>query len=71
MSINCHCGLPLHYKDQEIKDYITKKTNELGEFVTIENFETGKKYKVQRHYIALHGIIGKDLNKLGFEEIKD
>jgi len=38
-----------------------------GEYITVD--ANGRKYLVQRHYIALHGIKGKDISKLGFREV--
>ncbi len=38
-----------------------------GEYITVE--QDGKKYQVPRHWIALHGIKGKDISKLGFREV--
>lgn len=67
----CHCGLPLHYTNPQIEAYMNNQVNQFGEFIIIECIENSKKYKVQRHYIALHGLMGKDLGELGFEEIKD
>lgn len=66
---NCFCGKPLHYSDPAKKKMLDDLSAELGEFITVKNISDGKEYKVQRHYIALHGIKGKDLASLGFEEI--
>jgi hypothetical protein len=65
---HCHCGEPLHYKDTLLEAQLTDLTEQLGEYmpVTVD----GKTWNVQRHYIALHGIKGKDLSTLGFEEAK-
>lgn len=61
----CHCGKPLHYSDETVKKHICDLIKELGTHVQIVC--EGKTYRVPRHYIALHGINGKDLDKLGFE----
>lgn len=66
----CHCGKPLHYNDKEVEEHIKKMVSDLGRFVDITITDTMKTYKVDRHYIALHGIMGKDLEKIGFEEVK-
>lgn len=65
--MKCHCGLPLHYTDKKLEATMLELTAQLGEYlpVTVD----GKTYNVQRHYIALHGIKGKDLAQLGFKEI--
>jgi hypothetical protein len=63
----CHCGRPLHYRDVKVHLAVKKLIDSLGEFV---NVTVGKStWKVQRHYIALHGIKGSDLAKLGFERV--
>jgi hypothetical protein len=63
----CHCGQPLHYTDDALRADMEKLTADLGEYLPVT---VGKRtWRVQRHYIALHGIKGKDLAALGFEEI--
>ncbi len=37
------------------------------EFIEVE--VSGRRYKVPRHYIALHGLKGADVAALGFEEV--
>jgi hypothetical protein len=41
---------------------------ELGEYVTVRRGD--RAWRVPRHYIALHGLKGKDLPNLGFEEVR-
>jgi hypothetical protein len=60
--MNCACGKPLHYNHPMTQELMEKLVAEVGEFVTIV-FED-KKYKVQRHYVAIHGIAAADLEKL-------
>ncbi len=65
----CHCGKPLHYTDKQLEADLMALTRDLGEFVPVT---VGKRtWRVQRHYIALHGIKGKDVSALGFEEITE
>lgn len=72
MSIKlCYCGKPLHYNNLENFVKVSKLSDELGEFVTVHSIKTGKKYLVQRHYIALHGIKGSEIDSLGFKEAKE
>lgn len=52
--MNCACGKPLHYTDQNLQNHMQKLTDELGEYVKI--FADSKVYFVQRHYCALHGF---------------
>ncbi len=65
--MNCHCGLPLHYKDKATEELVLKLIEELGEFVPIQ--VGNRKWLVQRHFIALHGIKAQELPNLGFEEV--
>lgn len=65
----CHCGKPLHYNDKGIQKIVQDLVDTLGEYVIVHNGE-GKKYRVQRHYVALHGLKERELHKLGFEEVK-
>lgn len=71
MTTFCHCGKPLHYTDKEIENHITNLVEKKGRFIAITNIETMKRYLVDRHFIALHGIYGKDLDKYGFKELKN
>jgi hypothetical protein len=71
MNENCSCGQPLHYIDKNVENHMNKLIKEKGRFIAVTNSENMKTYKVDRHYIALHGIMGKDLDKYGFEEITD
>lgn len=64
----CHCGRPLHYKSADAKSMVDRTIQTLGEYTEVETPEG--RWKVQRHYIALHGLKAKDLPGLGFEKIK-
>lgn len=64
----CHCGLPLHYTDPVIEAQVRALVAQLGEFVTIETPEG--RWRVQRHYIALHGVKAQELPALGFELLR-
>lgn len=61
----CACGKKLHYDGEVSKEYYTKLFERVGQFIEIEDSK-GRKFKVQRHYIALHGIDDNTLYKLGF-----
>jgi hypothetical protein len=67
----CHCGKPLHYNNPDIKRAVDKLVEGNGEYITITSAATGRSFRVQRHYIALHGVKERDLPNLGFEEITD
>lgn len=64
----CWCGRPFHYKNKEFEKQVCEVVERFGEYITVE--QDGKKYQVQRHWIALHGIKGKDISKLGFREVQ-
>jgi hypothetical protein len=65
----CWCGRPIHYNDERIQHQVQEIVDKFGEFINVK-IDGGKTYRVQRHYIALHGITGKDLPALGFQEVK-
>lgn len=62
----CHCGEPLHYTSQKIKALIDKLVEQKGEYVRV--VWRNRAWWVSRHYIALHGIKGKELKDHGFTE---
>lgn len=63
----CHCGKPLHYSDPTLQKQVEEIIAMTDEFIVIQVGD--KRFKVQRHYIALHGIKGADIEKLGFEQV--
>ena len=65
----CHCGLPLHYTDDAVRRFVEKMIELHGEYVTVRI--GARAWKVQRHFIALHGIKAAELPYLGFEEIRE
>jgi hypothetical protein len=65
----CWCGRPLHYEDKDLESQLRAIVARFGEYRPVE--QNGKKYAVQRHYIALHGIEDKDWAALGFKEIQE
>lgn len=66
----CHCGEPLHYGDKKVENHMINLVQQKGRFIAVSSIMTGKVYKVDRHYIALHGLEGINLAESGFEEIK-
>jgi hypothetical protein len=68
MSEICHCGKPLHYTDPLIEIRMRGMVSMLGELIRVT--VNGRTWLVPRHYIALHGLNGKDVAALGFEELK-
>lgn len=60
----CACGLPLHYRnpvDRFVVDLLTAQAGD-DPFITVAG--PSGVFKVQRHYIALHGLREVDLNGL-------
>lgn len=66
--MNCACGRPLHYTDPKVEAFMERMVKEHGEFIEVETPDG--RWKVQRHFIALHGLHADDLPKLGFEEVR-
>lgn len=58
----CPCGLPLHYSDPELKRLVEGLIEDWGKTVAITT--PAGTWEVPRHYVALHGIVAKDLPKL-------
>ena len=65
--MHCHCGKPLHYDSPQVQNIIQEQVDKHGEFMRVRVGE--RVWLVQRHYVALHGLIAEDLPKLGFQEI--
>lgn len=67
----CQCGKPLHYTMPFLRDVVQeliKQTND--EFITISFLGgQGQVYRVQRHFLALHGFSLKTAREFGFEPI--
>ena len=63
----CHCGQPLHYTDPEVERNVRRLIAELGEMLVVE--VAGRRWKVSRHYVALHGLKASEIARLGFEEV--
>ncbi len=65
----CHCGQPLHYSDDQIRRRVEEMIKLAGgdEYIIVSC--GGRRWRVQRHYIALHGLKAVDLPTLGFEEL--
>lgn len=67
-SERCWCGRPLHYSSYHEQEKVEAIVKRFGEFINVR--KDGHTYRVQRHYIALHGIRGKDLSQLNFVEVE-
>jgi len=65
--MNCACGRPLHYNSSYVQDMVTRLAQRLGETVIVS--VGGRRYKVQRHYLALHGLKAKELPQLAEQGI--
>jgi hypothetical protein len=68
----CACGLPLHYSDPNIQAIVQKIVDSFGECVIVACGD--KSFRVNRHYIALHGLTASELPELAqkgiVEEVK-
>lgn len=65
----CHCGKPLHYTNKDIEAFMREQVKRSGQDIIVSLLD-GRQYRVQRHYIALHGIHAQDLDKLGFYRMR-
>jgi len=63
----CACGKPLHYRDPELRRQVQRLVDELGP--EIEVVHLGRRYLVQRHYLALHGLAGDRLELLADQKV--
>lgn len=64
----CQCGRPLHYSKESIKSLVNKVIEGSDPFVTVTILGMGK-FRVQRHFIALHGFNAKSAVEYGFEKV--
>lgn len=64
----CHCGKPLHYTSQAAREFVDELVREKGETILVT--VNGHTWLVPRHYIALHGLKGHEVDKLGFTEVR-
>jgi hypothetical protein len=65
----CHCGRPLHYTNPNTEFAMREMIRLLGPTLLVT--VAGRSWKVPRHYLALHGLKGRDVASLGFEEVTD
>jgi len=65
---HCHCGRPLHYTDPKVEQVVREFVAELGRYLVVHC--DGRRWLVDRHYIALHGLKAEDLPHLGFQEVQ-
>lgn len=64
----CACGNALHYTHPDLMAQVQKLVDAYGDYTEIEVAGAGR-FKVQRHYIALHGVRARDLPALADEGI--
>lgn len=69
----CACGKPLHYASPRLHALVEQLIGASGsEYVLVRRLDDNRAWKVQRHFIALHGLKGDELgtDKLpAFEEV--
>ncbi len=58
----CPCGRPLHYRSAQVQAQVERLIQSLGQETTVTC--DGNSYRVPRHYIALHGLLAADLERL-------
>lgn len=58
----CPCGRPLHYSDARTRALVEKLIAQHGETVIVHAPDSSQ-WLVPRHYIALHGLYGRDIVK--------
>ena len=67
----CACGKPLHYVDREKRRIVDDMISRLGPETRVS--VGTRTWLVQRHFIALHGLIAEELPELatkhGFKEV--
>jgi hypothetical protein len=66
----CHCGRPLHYSKPELREMVERLIAATGATHIVVH-AGGRRWRVQRHYIALHGLKAWEIPNLGFEEVFD
>lgn len=60
----CYCGQPLHYAQARHRAAMDQIVALKGRYIPVETPDGV--FLVCRHYIALHGVRGRDVTKLGF-----
>lgn len=67
MTSLCFCGKPLHYSNPDAEEYMHALVRALGPEIMVR---VGRRaFMVPRHYIALHGLKGAEVDKMGFVEV--
>lgn len=57
----CACGQPLHYRNEHTRAMVEQLIASAGGDLFVTVHVDGRVFRVQRHYIALHGIRADDL----------
>ncbi len=65
----CACGKPLHYSDPLLQQMVQRAVDALGANVRV--VVKGRVWLVPRHYIALHGLVAAELDRLGFPAVTE
>lgn len=60
----CACGQPLHYSDPALHARVDRFARDLGDTIAVTYDGVDGYFRVQRHYLALHGIKGAELQAL-------
>jgi hypothetical protein len=65
----CPCGRRLHYPDPAVRAFVEGLVEDLGPSILVRC--QGRLWRVDRHFIALHGLKASELPTLGFPEVTD
>jgi len=69
----CACGQPLHYSSPKLYEQVERMIQIAGDPLVTVTTPDGR-WRVPRHYIALHGLKASELPTLGpalgFEKVK-
>jgi hypothetical protein len=64
----CPCGEPLHYGNPDHEAAVQQLVDTLGPTIEVTVGGIGV-YAIPRHYLALHGLVAKDIDTLGFRKV--
>ena len=60
----CPCGRELHYSNAEIANVVRLIIAQSGSLTLVVHAANGHSYRVNKHYIALHGLQATELEDL-------
>lgn len=60
----CGCGQPLHYSNPASEAAVQRFVDELGETIILGIAGSADRFKVPRHFVALHGVAAVEVAEL-------